>query len=103
MTERPGSPGCEPGLSQPATYVVPPPDDAGVHQPVTYVVPRQWQDAAAPPPPDVVRHGPGVPVVGAVAATGAESVWRKARATAAGPRRSRWTCSARALGRLRRR
>jgi hypothetical protein len=110
MTERPGSPGYEPGLSrqppteyggyqpteyagphqpsppsgdagvhQPATYVVPPPGDAGVHQPVTYVVPRQSQDAAAPSPPDVMRHGPGVPVAGAVAATGAESVWRTGR------------------------
>ncbi len=101
MTERPGSSGYEPGLShqpptqyggyqptaaaggnagvhQPATYVVPP-DDADVHQPVTYVVPRQSHDTAAPPPPGVVRHGPGVPVAGAVAATGAESVWRTGR------------------------
>src|SRR5580704_17357364 len=95
MTERPGSPGYEPGLShqpptedggyQPTEYggyqpsPPPPPDDAGGHQPVTYVVPRQSQDAAAPPPPEVVRHGPGVPVAGAVAATGAESVWRTGR------------------------
>jgi hypothetical protein len=102
MTERPGSPGYEPGPShqppteyggyQPTEYggyqptaaagphqPSPPPGDVGVHQPVTYVVPRQSQDAAAPPPPDVVRHGPGVPVAGAVAATGAESVWRTGR------------------------
>jgi hypothetical protein len=102
MTERPGSPGYEPGLShqppteyggyQPTEYggyqptaaagphqPSPPPGDAGVHQPVTYVVPRQSQDAATPAPPDVMRHGPGVPVAGAVAATGAESVWRTGR------------------------
>ena len=130
MTERPGSPGYEPGLShqppteyggyqpteyggyqpsppappgdagghQPATYVVPPPGDAGGHQPVTYVVPRQSQDAAAPPPPDVVRHGPGVPVAGAVAATGAESVWRTGRQAEPPPGRRRLRRVRRILG-----
>ena len=115
MTERPGSPGYEPGLShqppteyvryqptqaaeprQPPTFAAPPsppPGDADVHQPVTYVVPRQSLPGEAQPgeaqpgeaqpgeaqpgeASDVVRHGPGVPVAGAVAATGAESVWR---------------------------
>jgi hypothetical protein len=105
MTERPGSPGYEPGPShQPPTEYVryqptqaaeprqpptlaaplsPPPGDADVHQPMTYVMPRQSLpgeaqpgETPAPAPSDVVRHGPGVPVAGAVAATGAESVWR---------------------------
>ena len=99
MTERSGSPGYEPGLShqppteyvrhQPTTDAAPP--DAGVRQPATYVVPRQAPPGQAPPgqaqpdavpasgPSEVVRHGPGVPVAGAVAATGAESVWRTGR------------------------
>ena len=83
MTERPGSPGYEPGLS---------------HQPVTYVVPRQSQDAAAPPPPDVVRHGPGVPAAGAVAATGAESVWRTGRQAGPPPGRRGLRRARRILG-----
>ncbi len=84
MTERPGWAGYEPGLShQPPTFAAPRPQhaDADVDQPVTYVVPRQPQPGDAPPPPasDVVRHGPGVPGAAAVAATGAESVWRTGR------------------------
>ena len=73
MTERPGSPGYEPGLSHqpPTEYVRYQPTEApGPRQPPTFAAPP------APAPSDVVRHGPGVPAAGAVAATGAESVWR---------------------------
>jgi hypothetical protein len=112
MTESPGSPGYEPGLShqppteygqyQPTEYGGYQPTaaaggDASVHQPVTYVVPRQSQDAAAPPP-DVVRHGPGVPVAGAVAATGAESVWRTGRQAGPPPGRRGLRRARRILG-----
>jgi hypothetical protein len=84
MTERSGWAGNEPGLShQPPTFAALRPQQADVdgHQPVTNVVPRQPQPGNAPPPPasDVVRHGPGVPGAAAVAATGAESVWRTGR------------------------
>ncbi|HLK75424.1 MAG TPA: hypothetical protein VKU77_17440 [Streptosporangiaceae bacterium] len=134
MTERPGSPGYEPGLShqppteyvryqpteaaeprQPPTFAAPPsppPGDADVHQPVTYVVPRQSQQggalpgeaqlgeapAPAPAPSDVVRHGPGVPVAGAVAATGAESLWRTGHRPEPPPGRLRLRRARRILG-----
>jgi len=66
-----------------------PPTDAGPHQPPTaFAVP-------ASAPAEVVRHGPGVPVAGAVAATGAESVWRTGHRAEPPPRgrglrRMRW-------------
>jgi len=81
MTERPGSPGYEPGLShQPPTEYVryQPTEAAEPRQPPTLAPPPSPPPGGAltPAPSDVVRHGPGVPVAGAVAATGAESVWR---------------------------
>jgi hypothetical protein len=75
MTERSHQPPTEIGRCQPPTA------DPDLHQPVTYVVPRPPQpDGAAPaPPPDVVRHGPGVPAAAGAASVGAESVWRTGR------------------------
>ena len=79
MTER--SPGYEPGLSHQ------PPTEYRGHQPTT--------DAA---PAEVVRHGPGVPVAGAVAATGAESVWRTGHRAGPPPRGLRLRRMRRILG-----
>jgi hypothetical protein len=106
MTDRPGSAGYQRSADyghEPATLAAPSLSqaDADAHQPVTYVVPRQPQPGDAtppPPPPDVVRHGPGVPAAAAVAAIGAESVWRTGRHAEARSGRRRLRRMRRMLG-----